>query len=328
MNNPLVSIIIPTFNRAHLISETLDSVLAQTYQNWECIIVDDGSTDNTNEMVGAYTTKDSRFQFYYRPVGRPKGANACRNYGFETSKGGCIMFLDSDDTLEIFCVLDRVMILDENPEINLLIRDTALFDNNQKLNFTINKDPTEVSNIEYLQMFLRYEIPWTIMGAFYKRNILEIYKFDEKLKRFQDVSFSIKILSLYDNLNIYRDFKIDNYYRVDNEKIYRDNFVGIVLNSLLFFYEIHSDLLKNEKFKFDFRRFNEKIIHEFLFPNFKNNKLESNRIFLWSIKSRIYDLETKFLFFLTMFFMNLGIFEWKNIGMHRLYKMLNKKIRE
>ncbi len=51
---PLVSIIIPTYNRAHLIGETLDSVLAQTYQNWECIVVDDGSSDNTEEVVGSY----------------------------------------------------------------------------------------------------------------------------------------------------------------------------------------------------------------------------------------------------------------------------------
>jgi len=50
---PLVSIIIPTYNRAHLIGETLDSVLAQTYTNWECIVVDDGSSDNTNEVLEA-----------------------------------------------------------------------------------------------------------------------------------------------------------------------------------------------------------------------------------------------------------------------------------
>ena len=57
-DQPLVSIIIPTYNRAHLIGETLDSVVAQTYLNWECIIVDDGSSDNTDEVVGKYVEKD------------------------------------------------------------------------------------------------------------------------------------------------------------------------------------------------------------------------------------------------------------------------------
>ncbi len=99
MSFPLVSIIIPTYNRAHLIGETLDSVLGQTYENWECIIVDDGSTDNTNQVVGEYIAKDTRFQYYHRPANRLKGANACRNYGFELSKGEFVNWFDSDDVM-------------------------------------------------------------------------------------------------------------------------------------------------------------------------------------------------------------------------------------
>ncbi|WP_372938266.1 glycosyltransferase family 2 protein, partial [Seonamhaeicola sp.] len=87
MSQPLVSIIIPTYNRAHLIGETLDSVLAQTYTHWECIVVDDGSSDHTSQVVATYCKNDARFQYHQRPLDRPKGANACRNYGFELSKG-------------------------------------------------------------------------------------------------------------------------------------------------------------------------------------------------------------------------------------------------
>lgn len=95
----LVSIIIPTFNRAHLIEETLDSVLAQTYKNWECIVIDDGSTDNTAEVLKTYTAKDSRFQYHHRPNNRPKGANTCRGLGFELSKGEFVNWFDSDDLM-------------------------------------------------------------------------------------------------------------------------------------------------------------------------------------------------------------------------------------
>ncbi|GGE10691.1 glycosyltransferase family 2 protein [Psychroflexus salis] len=94
---PLVSIIIPTYNRAHLIGETLDSVLAQTYPNWECIIVDDGSKDNTDEVVGEYVRKDARFKYYHRPDEHLPGGNGARNYGFKMSQGEYVNWLDSDD---------------------------------------------------------------------------------------------------------------------------------------------------------------------------------------------------------------------------------------
>jgi glycosyltransferase involved in cell wall biosynthesis len=100
MNNPLVSIIIPTYNRAHLIGETLDSVVAQTYENWECIVVDDGSTDSTEEVVAEYANRDSRFQYHRRPSDRGKGANSCRNYGFKKCKGEYVNWLDSDDIID------------------------------------------------------------------------------------------------------------------------------------------------------------------------------------------------------------------------------------
>ncbi|MGL2988098.1 glycosyltransferase family 2 protein [Flavobacterium sp. RSSA_27] len=96
---PLVSIIIPTYNRAHLIGETLDSVLAQTYTNWECIIVDDGSTDNTTGVLISYIERDSRFKFFRRADDRAKGASSCRNYAFSLSKGSYIQFFDSDDIM-------------------------------------------------------------------------------------------------------------------------------------------------------------------------------------------------------------------------------------
>jgi glycosyltransferase involved in cell wall biosynthesis len=96
-DQPLVSIIIPTYNRAHLIGETLDSVLAQTYQNWECIIVDDGSSDTTDEVVEEYTKKDTRFKYYHRPDEHLPGGNGARNYGFKMSQGEYVNWLDSDD---------------------------------------------------------------------------------------------------------------------------------------------------------------------------------------------------------------------------------------
>lgn len=99
MNKPLVSILIPNFNKAPYLKETLDSVVNQTYSNWECIIVDDHSSDNSWEILQEYAAKDSRFRLFKRPDERKHGGNAARNYAFEMSKGNYIQWLDSDDLI-------------------------------------------------------------------------------------------------------------------------------------------------------------------------------------------------------------------------------------
>lgn len=95
----MISIVIPLYNREALVGETLDSVLAQTYADWECVVVDDGSTDGSREVVQKYCEKDSRFKMFRRPETRVKGAATCRNVGIENSSGEFIYFLDSDDLL-------------------------------------------------------------------------------------------------------------------------------------------------------------------------------------------------------------------------------------
>lgn len=95
MNKPLFSIIIPTYNRAHLIGKTIQSVLEQTYTNFEVIIVDDGGTDNTKEVVQGFN--DNRLQYYWKENGE---RGAARNFGARKSNGSFVTFLDSDDCLK------------------------------------------------------------------------------------------------------------------------------------------------------------------------------------------------------------------------------------
>lgn len=96
---PLISIIIPTFNRADLISEALESIIAQTYTNWECIVIDDGSTDTTNLILSNFVKNDNRIKYFLRPENRLKGSSSCRNYGFELCLGEFVQFFDSDDIM-------------------------------------------------------------------------------------------------------------------------------------------------------------------------------------------------------------------------------------
>ena len=94
----LVSIIIPTFNYGHLINETLQSVIKQTYHDWECIIIDDGSSDDTAEVVNQFIEKNPQYQFKYLRV-ENGGTSAAKNTGIELASGEYIQFLDADDLL-------------------------------------------------------------------------------------------------------------------------------------------------------------------------------------------------------------------------------------
>lgn len=91
----LISIVIPAYNRAHVISRTLDSIIAQDYPNWECIIADDHSLDNTLEILKEYSQKDSRIKVFENE--RKKGAQGARNTAILHSTSDWICIFDSDD---------------------------------------------------------------------------------------------------------------------------------------------------------------------------------------------------------------------------------------
>ncbi len=95
--NPKVTIIIATYNREKYFLETLLSIQNQTFSDWECLIIDDGSTDHTVEIIKPILALESRFQYYLRDVKYTKGTSGCRNYGLDMAKGDYIIFFDDDD---------------------------------------------------------------------------------------------------------------------------------------------------------------------------------------------------------------------------------------
>lgn len=189
MNNPLVSIIIPTYNRAHLIGETLDSILAQTYENLECIIVDDGSTDTTFEVVGEYLKKDTRFQYHQRPNERPKGANACRNYGFELSKGEYINWFDSDDIMMPNKIEVQIRILSNKYDFS--ISNFQNFGTNITFN---NNNIRNVGRELNTKNFIFQTVFWITNDFIGKKNIFSHQKFAEDLSSGQEYHFFIGVL--------------------------------------------------------------------------------------------------------------------------------------
>ena len=186
--SPLISIIVPTFNRAHLIGETLDSVLEQTYQNWECIVVDDGSTDGTTELMNAYCVKDSRFQYHKRPNSYLSGGNGARNYGFEISKGDYIQWFDSDDLMEPEAMALKVKAL---LEFNVdFVISKSKYINIKKEFYHYNYTTEDIS----FNSFAFGNVSWVTDDIIYKRDIVSGLNYNESLKAGQEYNFCCKVL--------------------------------------------------------------------------------------------------------------------------------------
>lgn len=199
MNQPLVSIIIPTFNRESLISETLVSVLEQTYTSWECIIVDDGSTDKTEAVVNDFNSKDKRIRFYKRPQNLPKGANACRNYGLQLSTGKYINWFDSDDIMHPQKLALQVKELEQNSNFPFCVCQTVFF--RDTIQNCINKKPRKlISNNVFLD-YVKQDVMWLTQAPLWRKEFLEInnYLFDEELQAAQEWEFHSRILFHHKN---------------------------------------------------------------------------------------------------------------------------------
>jgi glycosyltransferase involved in cell wall biosynthesis len=195
---PLVSIIIPTYNRAHLIKETLDSIVAQTYENWECIIVDDESTDDTENIVNEYIKNDSRFQFHHRPKHRPKGGNAARNYGYELSKGEFINWFDSDDIMDsakIELQLSRLI----GSNFDFSVCQTMIFEENIENLIGIRQENLYAA--KPFESYITGELVWLILAPIWRKSFLNKMDrlFDETLKASQEWEFFSRVLFKYNN---------------------------------------------------------------------------------------------------------------------------------
>lgn len=189
-NNNLVSIIIPTYNRAHLIGETLDSVLKQTYQNWECIVVDDGSTDHTETVLKTYVEKDKRFKYFHRPKDTHlPGGNGARNYGFEVSQGDFIQWFDSDDLMvpqKIEKKVDAIL----NHDVDFVISKSKYFNKDKSNPYSYDYNEKDVNFLSYSTTY----ISWITNDLFLRRSITEKVKFNETIKAGQEYNFSCRML--------------------------------------------------------------------------------------------------------------------------------------
>ncbi|KUO69201.1 MAG: hypothetical protein APF83_05155 [Lutibacter sp. BRH_c52] len=186
MITPKVSIIVPCYNQSQFMNAALQSVLEQTHQNWECIIVNDGSTDKTNEIAGKWVEKDNRFVYFKKENG---GLSSARNLGLENAKGHYIQFLDSDDCIAKTKLEISLQQLNSsiNEGVNVVISNFRMFvdtpENTTAPYCNLNEQMFNFESILY-QWEESFTIP--IHCGLFESSLFKSFRFPENLKAKED----------------------------------------------------------------------------------------------------------------------------------------------
>lgn len=187
-----VSVIIPTYNRASKLMKSIESVLNQTYSNIELVVVDDGSTDNTQELVESIN--DERINYIKLPHNR--GASGARNAGVEYSKGKIIAFEDSDDLWKKEKLEKQMSYWKEHPEFSMIYC---------QYNMHVSGEVCNVPDKDWYGEFEGDIFPWLLLrntvGAptmlMYKESFLKVGGFDTTLRSLEDWDFAVRFAEKY-----------------------------------------------------------------------------------------------------------------------------------
>jgi glycosyltransferase involved in cell wall biosynthesis len=194
---PKISIVIPCFNSESYLEETLDCILLQNFQDWECIIVNNGSTDRTLEISNSYCNKDNRFKVISKVHG---GISSSRNYGISIAKGEYIQLLDSDDLITTNKLINEFQFLENNLEVEIVYSGVRYFYNNdlyRDLHLFSDTGWTGTLEIDrsdklVLETILRRN-PFVTSAPLYRFSIFKkIGLYDESLQYIEDWDFQIR----------------------------------------------------------------------------------------------------------------------------------------
>lgn len=201
-SNSLISIIIPNYNRAQLIGETLDSIIAQNHKNWECLVVDDGSTDTSLQVLEQYHLKDSRVVYAKRPETKTKGANACRNIGLEKAQGDYVVFFDSDDIMTQDHLEKKLDAIIKNKVDYVIAKTKFLNDNDDFLERYYTFDQFEIT----AHNFIVQNINWLTYDALIEANLAKSINYNETLLSGQEFNYFSKLVLKSTNAVFIEDY--------------------------------------------------------------------------------------------------------------------------
>ncbi len=210
--NPTVSVIIPTYNRAHFIGEAIQSVLSQTYQDFELIVVDDGSTDDTDEVVEGFN--DGRLRYIKLEENSGKTATP-RNTGLKAARGEYIAFLDSDDV----CLPNRLEVevefLNTHPSVGLVYADVVFFGSRVISEGRVLEGVSPLSGYALKELFVNN--PISSDAVLVRKTCFEkVGLYDESLAASEDGDMWLRIAACFEIDCI--DFPLARYRRHEGNK--------------------------------------------------------------------------------------------------------------
>jgi len=193
----LVSVIVPTYNYAHFIGEMIGSLLAQTYARWECVVVDDGSTDDTREVVARYAAEDPRIRYVRQEnAGQP----AALNTGLRNFAGDYLQILDADDLIEARKLEAQVACLESRPEVDIVYGGVRFFsadgaaggEQSEWVDDKLRLPEGSLAGREALRHLLRANV-LTVNSALLRRRVVEeVGLFDDTLSPIQDWDYWLR----------------------------------------------------------------------------------------------------------------------------------------
>lgn len=250
MNKDLISIILPVYNAEKTVSSTIESILSQTYENFELIIINDGSSDSSDDICKKFQNADNRIVYISRTN---EGVSKTRNEGISLSKGKYLMFIDADDSLK------KTMLEIMIKSINMSSLAICGYERiNEKNSFCVKKYITDekfnASNydrmIEKLQNNNLFNQVWN--KIFLKRNIVNNnVKFDESLSLGEDFRFVLDYLNYCDNVNVISDvlYRYANSTNGLNAKV-RSNILDIRLSNSKYLIDFFEKMKYNNDYSY------------------------------------------------------------------------------
>lgn len=207
---PLISIIVPIYNSEKTLNRCVDSILSQTFGDWELLLVDDGSKDSSGYICDEYSLKDSRIKVFHKENG---GASSARNVGLDNAVGKWVVFVDSDDFIESNTFSSLKFISD----IDLYVYGVQII--NEAKEFVPPRMLVCANNVQSLDEYLceiYFTTPWC---KIYKRHIINEYnlRFDIELKIGEDTDFVFRYLFYVETIKLVPDI-FYHFYNDENNK--------------------------------------------------------------------------------------------------------------